>query len=109
MLNYVSEAQSFIDSHKFVQFSASWCPDCVYASSIWAQYRVSDKVHVFDIGSMSKEEQEQWITAYHQIANIRNLPTIFVEGKVWGTESELHGFENNGTLREELTKIGLLD
>ena len=47
-------------------------------------------------------------TAFQKVVGNRNLPTIVVNGKFWGTESQLHRFEAKGTLEEELTKIGLL-
>ncbi|EDO14582.1 hypothetical protein Kpol_337p4 [Vanderwaltozyma polyspora DSM 70294] len=109
MSDYNTKAKEIINSHQFVQFSANWCPDCVYANSVWSKFGVSDKVHVFDIGNLSKDEQAQWRDAFESVSKIRNLPTIFVNGKAWGTESELHKYESKGTLKDELSKIGLIN
>lgn len=97
-----------LKSHKFLQFSANWCPDCNYANSVWRKLGVENKIHIFDIGSFPKAEQEQWRTAFQQITGSRNLPSIYYNGAFWGTESQLHAFENNGTLKAELKNIGLL-
>ena len=40
------------------------------------------------------------------MTGVRNLPTIVVDGKVWGTETRLHEVEDNGSLSDELTKMG---
>ncbi|CCE61767.1 hypothetical protein TPHA_0B00950 [Tetrapisispora phaffii CBS 4417] len=108
MSDFDGKVKELITSSEFFQFSASWCPDCVYANSIWTKFHVSDKVTIFDIGSLPKEEQEQWRQAFQRVTGSRNLPTIFVNGVIWGTESELHKFENNGSIQQELEKINLL-
>ncbi|CEP60456.1 glutathione-disulfide reductase GRX8 LALA0_S01e11298g [Lachancea lanzarotensis] len=108
MSEYVNEAKEVISSQKFVQLSANYCPDCVYANSIWKKFGVLDKILLFEIGAFDRATQLKYRDAFEQVAGIRNLPTIFVNGKVWGTERELHRFEKNGTLSEELKKIGLL-
>ncbi|AJV60311.1 ADE_G0037860.mRNA.1.CDS.1 [Saccharomyces cerevisiae] len=108
MSAFVTKAEEMIKSHPYFQLSASWCPDCVFANSIWNKLNVQDKVFVFDIGSLPRNEQEKWRIAFQKVVGSRNLPTIVVNGKFWGTESQLHRFEAKGTLEEELTKIGLL-
>ena len=95
-------------SHKVLQFSASWCPDCRYANSVWKKLGIENKIFVFDIASFPRPDQEQWRSAFQQVTGSRNLPSIYYNGTLWGTESQLHAFENNGTLRDELRKIGLL-
>lgn len=103
-----SDVQKLITSAKFFQFSASWCPDCQYANSVWRRYDVQDQVKVFDIGSLPKPEQEAWRVAFQQETGSRNLPTIFVDGRIWGTEKELHRLDNSKGLEAELKSIGLL-
>ncbi|SCW01771.1 LAFE_0E06898g1_1 [Lachancea fermentati] len=109
MSQYVTKAKQIISSHKFVQLTASWCPDCVYAKSVWNKYGVTDKVYFFEISGFSRDEQAKYRDAFHQVCGVRNLPTIFVDGSVWGTERELHKFERSGKLEEELKRIGLLN
>lgn len=109
MVDYVSKVKDLVKAHKFLQFSASWCPDCVYANSIWKKFGVENKIHIFDIGSLPASEQQQWRNAFQVATGSRNLPTIIVNGSFWGTESELHRFESKGTLQQELTKIGILE
>ncbi|SCU92949.1 LAME_0F02124g1_1 [Lachancea meyersii CBS 8951] len=108
MSQYVNEAKQVITSQKFVQLTADFCPDCVYANSVWKRFGVLDKVLQFEIGSFDRATQMKYRDAFEQVAGVRNLPTIFVDGKVWGTEHDLHKFERKGTLQEELKKIGLI-
>ncbi|AQZ16574.1 GRX8 (YLR364W) [Zygosaccharomyces parabailii] len=108
MSAYVPKVLDLLKSHKYLQFSASWCPDCSYANSVWKKLGVENKIHVFDIGSMPRTEQQQWRAAFKEATGSGNLPTIYVNGSTWGTELQLHSFERKGTLKEELGKIGLL-
>lgn len=108
MSAYVPKVIELLKAHKYVQFSASWCPDCAYANSVWKKLGIDDKIYVFDIGSMPTAEQQQWRAAFMQATGSRNLPTIYVNGRIWGTESQLHSYENSGTLKQELNKIGLI-
>lgn len=105
-MDYTQQAKEMISAHRLFQFSANWCPDCDYALSIWNKFNVRDQIHVFDIGSMDKDIQSKWRDAFQEVTGIRNLPTIVVDGKVWGTESKLHEVEDNGTLQSELTQMG---
>ncbi|CAR22855.1 glutathione-disulfide reductase GRX8 [Lachancea thermotolerans CBS 6340] len=109
MSQYVAEAKQIIRSHKYVMLTANWCPDCVYANSIWRKYGVLNKVSQFEVGGYDRDKLNKYRDAFAEVAGIRNLPTIFVDGKVWGTEAELHKFEREGTLLEELKKIGLIN
>lgn len=108
MLEFEDQVRKLIKEYKYFQFSASWCPDCRYALSIWDRFNVTSRVHIFDIGSLPKDDQEKWRVAFNDVTGSRNLPTIFVDGKIWGTERELHNHEDNGTLEIELKRIGLL-
>lgn len=108
MVDYVSKVKQLITSHQFLQFTANWCPDCVYANSLWKRYGVENKIHLFDVGPMANDEREQWRKAFQKVTGSRNLPTVVVNGKFWATESELHAFESKDILKEELQKIGLL-
>lgn len=109
MSQYVAEARQIIKAHKYVMLTANWCPDCVYANSVWKKYGVLGKVSQFEVGAFDRSKLNKYRDAFAEVAGIRNLPTIFVDGKVWGTETELHKFERQGTLEAELRKIGLLD
>lgn len=100
--------KDLISNNKYFQFSADWCPDCQYANSIWTKFGLTEKLFIFDIGSFPKTDQEKWRSTFQEVTGSRNLPTILVDGKIWGTEKELHTFEDNGTLEPELKKIGLL-
>ncbi|CCK72289.1 glutathione-disulfide reductase GRX8 KNAG_0J02080 [Huiozyma naganishii CBS 8797] len=91
-----------------VQFSADWCPDCQYVNSIWTKFDLLEKVFIFDIGSYSKVDQEMWRANFQEVTGSRNLPTIFVDGKIWATEKEIHDWEDNGILEDKLKIIGLL-
>ncbi|CCE92406.1 glutathione-disulfide reductase GRX8 TDEL_0E01630 [Torulaspora delbrueckii] len=108
MVDYVGKVKQLIASHQFLQFTANWCPDCIYANSIWKRFGVQSKIHMFEVGPMSNNEREQYRKAFQEVTGSRNLPTVVVNGKFWATESELHRFEAKGTLKEELQKIGLL-
>lgn len=110
MSDVTSAARALIAEHRFFQLSANWCPDCVYANALWERLGVKDKIHVFDIGDMPKPEQESWRGAFLEIVGSRNLPTIVIDGKFWGTETRLHELENKGddALKGELKLVGLL-
>lgn len=58
MSAFVTKAEEMIKSHPYFQLSASWCPDCVYANSIWNKLNVQDKVFVFDIGSLQETNRK---------------------------------------------------
>ncbi|CDO92408.1 unnamed protein product [Kluyveromyces dobzhanskii CBS 2104] len=111
MSKYIAIAREVVSSHRFVQLSAGWCPDCVYSNSIWKKYGVTDKIFNYDIAEVtnSRSEWNEIRDSFQKATGSRNLPTLYVDGKVWGTEAELHKFERNGTLKKELQKIGLLD
>lgn len=104
----VPEVLDLLKSHKFLQFSASWCPDCRYANSVWRKLGIENKIYVFDIASFPRPTQEQWRVAFQEATGSRNLPSIYYNGSLWGTESRLHALEKNGTLTDELKKLGLL-
>ncbi|AMD18537.1 HBL365Cp [Eremothecium sinecaudum] len=109
MSEYVTKARQLIKQHKYFQLSASWCPDCAYANSIWDRYKVKDKIYEFDIAkeSIDKEEETKWRAAFRDATGSANLPTIFIDGQVWGTERELHQHEEAGSLESELKRIEL--
>ncbi|AGO10931.1 AaceriAFR577Wp [[Ashbya] aceris (nom. inval.)] len=109
MSEYEQKAKELVSQHKYLQLSASWCPDCVYANSVWEKLGLQQKIVVFDIAQVSKDKQEEvaWRDAFERATGSRNLPTLYVDGQVWGTELELHAHEDAGTLRAELAKIGL--
>lgn len=109
MSQYIEKAQSILRAHRFVQLTAGWCPDCVYANSIWKKYGVLDKVYLFDISKLpTREEGNAYRDAFHEISGIRWLPTIFVNGTKWGTEADLRRLDKEGKLVDELKKVGLL-
>lgn len=108
MVDYVGKVKELIKGHKYFQLTANWCPDCLYANSVWKRYGVEDKIHSFEIGPMPNNEREKWRQAFQKVTGSRNLPTVLVDGKFWATESELHRFEAAGTLKDELKKINLL-
>lgn len=107
-MSHVKEVKLLLDKHKFVQFSANWCPDCQYVNRVWNRYDVQEKVKVFEIGNMSKDEQESWRISFQEVTGSRNLPSIFVNGELWATETEIHKFEDSNELETEFKKIGLL-
>ncbi|SMN22659.1 similar to Saccharomyces cerevisiae YLR364W GRX8 Glutaredoxin that employs a dithiol mechanism of catalysis [Maudiozyma saulgeensis] len=107
-MSHVEEVKLLLEEHKFIQFSANWCPDCQYANRILNRYDVQEKVKIFEIGNMSKDEQESWRISFQQVTGSRNLPSIFVNGKLWGTEVELHRYEDSNQLEKEFKNIGLL-
>ena len=105
---FETQLRDLIKTSKYFQFSASWCPDCKYANSIWNRYNVLSKIKIFDIATFSQADQESLRSAFKNITGTRNLPTLVVNGEVWGTEKELHAHEDAGTLESALGAIGLL-
>lgn len=109
MSEYEEKARELVSQHKYLQLSASWCPDCVYANGVWERLGLQQQIVVFDIAQEAKDKQEEgaWRDGFERATGSRNLPTLYVDGQVWGTERELHALEDAGTLRAELAKIGL--
>lgn len=106
-MQYDSKVRQLISEHRFLQFSANWCPDCRYTQSQFDRVGVSDQIYLFDIGDLSQEEQLAWRDAFERETGIRNLPTIIVDGQVWGTESRIHELEESGKLEDALKELGL--
>ncbi|KAH3901049.1 related to Glutaredoxin-8 [Saccharomycodes ludwigii] len=106
---YVNIARNLVQKHKFFQLTASWCPDCRYTNNIWKTFNVQNKIQSLEIAPMDRIEADNYREAFSIVAGgIRNLPTVFVNGKYWCTEKELHSWESNGTLKQEFEKVGLL-
>lgn len=97
-----------INSNKYFQFSRDTCPDCIYVNGIWTKFDLTEKLFIFDIGSFTKDVQEQWRVAFEELTGGRNLPTIMIDGKFWATEKEIHEFEDSNKLEEQLKSIKLL-
>lgn len=108
MVDYNSEVKKMLAAHKFLLFSASWCPDCRYANAVFKKLGVLGEIHDFDIGSLPTKDQQEWRSAFQKVTGSRNLPTLYVNGSFWGTEDHLHRLESTDALEKEFSKIGLL-
>ncbi|SCU78086.1 LAMI_0A03378g1_1 [Lachancea mirantina] len=108
MSKYLTEVKNVLSSNKFVQVNGNFCPDCVYVNGVWKKLGVFDKIRLFEVGNMNREDQTRYRDAFAEVAGYRNLPTLFVNGQAWGTEREVHQLERQGKLQAELERIGLL-
>ncbi|CCH58612.1 hypothetical protein TBLA_0A08230 [Henningerozyma blattae CBS 6284] len=98
-----------IQEHKYWQFNAEWCKDCKYSKRVYEKMNIpQDKIYFFEISGYSKKEQSECRAALKKIIGTGNLPSIMIDGKLWGTEKELHELEDKGELQEEFVRIGLL-
>ncbi|OBA29199.1 hypothetical protein HANVADRAFT_20400 [Hanseniaspora valbyensis NRRL Y-1626] len=104
------EVTQILKNHKFVQLSASWCPDCVYTKNIFQKHGVYDKFYFFEIGNYNRgtKDFDNYYLAFQEAAKKKNLPLIFADGKFIGTEHTIHDWENKGTLEKEFKNLGLL-
>lgn len=107
-LKMVAKASDLISQNKFFMSSKSWCPDCKYAKSVFNKYNCLDKVKIVELDKMSPKEAaplEDEITA---IAGRKWVPTIFFNGKIFGTEQTLKDLERKGKTEETFKKAGLI-
>ncbi|CCF56052.1 hypothetical protein KAFR_0A06170 [Kazachstania africana CBS 2517] len=106
--DYELKAKELISSNKFFQLIANWCPDCQYTNSILTKFDVLQRFKTLDIGDLPKDEQETWRVAFKNVTGSRNLPTIFIDGRIWATETEIHNCEDGNVLPAKFKEAGLL-
>lgn len=103
-IEFKKQAIEEINKHKIFTFEANWCKDCKYLNKIFTEYQVPHGK--LDIGDLDKEIQNEWRDAFEELTGgIRNLPSIFVNGKYYCTESKIHEWEDAGVLAQELKKL----
>ncbi|CAK7897070.1 glutaredoxin-1 [[Candida] anglica] len=106
---YIDKAQALIDKHPFLMLSKSWCPDCHYAYRVWDQFKVTDKVHVIELDKMDNQSEAiELEKGFTHIAGRKWVPTIFFNGKVWGTEQDLKRLASEDKLEESFKKENLI-
>ncbi|CUM64568.1 uncharacterized protein PRCAT00002175001 [Priceomyces carsonii] len=102
------KAENYISLNPYLMISKSWCPDCHYAYRIWERYNARDKVYIIELDKFEDvEEAKQLEEAFAEIAGRKWVPTIFFNGKVFGTEEDLKRLENEGKLTQVLKDANL--
>ncbi|CCH43966.1 Glutaredoxin-C6 [Wickerhamomyces ciferrii] len=105
----LKKAQQYIDSNKFFMISKSWCPDCHYTYKIWNKYGVSSKVEVLELDKLQDQKAAiELEKAFTEISGRKWVPTIWFNGKKFGTEQDLKRFESEDKTEQIFKNEGLL-
>lgn len=104
----VSKAQKYIDANKFFMLSKSWCPDCHYVQAILKKYKIESKVTVLELDKMEPKEAEELEKGFTAISGRKWVPTIWFNGKVFGTEQTLKEMESLDKTEKVFKEAGLL-
>ena len=108
-LAYVKKANQLINDHQFLMLSKSWCPDCHYAYKIWDRFNVKDKVHIIELDKFAdQKEAVELEKAFTAIAGRKWVPTLFFNGKLFGTEQDLKSWDSKDELEEVFKKEKLI-
>lgn len=90
--------------------SKSWCPDCHYVYKVWNTYGVKSKVYILELDKMDDQTEAQKLEeAFTEISGRKWVPTIFFNGKKFGTEQDLKALDKDGKLEDQFKAVGLLD
>ncbi|GMG38503.1 unnamed protein product [Ambrosiozyma monospora] len=104
----VNQAQQLIKANKFLMLSKSWCPDCHYAIRIFEKYHVLNKVKLVELDKMNQKEALELEKEFTAISGRKWVPTIFFNGKVFGTEQTLKQLESQDATEKTFKENGLL-
>ncbi|QPG76973.1 hypothetical protein FOA43_004367 [Brettanomyces nanus] len=97
-----------IKKSKFFMISKSWCPDCNYTKAIFKKYNVLDKVTILELDKMDPKKADELEKQFTAIAGRKWVPTIFFDGKVFGTEGTLKNLESTDATEKAFKDAGLL-
>ncbi|VEU19391.1 DEKNAAC100896 [Brettanomyces naardenensis] len=97
-----------IKEHRFLMSSKSWCPDCKYAKAIFDKYKVLDKVYTIELDKIDPREADVLEKQFTAISGRKWVPTIFFDGKVFGTEQTLKQLESRDSTEKAFKDAGLL-
>lgn len=98
---YLQKAQDLINTHPYLMLSKSWCPDCHYTYRIWDRFHVADKVHIIELDKFpDQKEATELEKAFTEIAGRKWVPTMFFNGKRFGTEADLKRWDSEDKLEE---------
>lgn len=107
---YLDRAQKLIKENQFLVLSKTWCPDCHYVHNLFAQLGVTSKVHVIELDKLEDQEDAGKLeAAFTEIAGRKWVPTIFFNGKRFGTEQDLKQLKASGDLETVLKKEKLIE
>lgn len=107
---YLSKAQDLIKEHQFLVLSKSWCPDCHYVHDLFAQLGVTSKVHVIELDKLDDQDEAGKLeAAFTEVSGRKWVPTIFLNGKRFGTEQDLKELKASGDLETVLKQEKLIE
>ena len=104
----MGKAAELIKANKYFMSSKSWCPDCKYAKAIFQKYGVLDKVKVVELDKIDPKEAESLEKEITAIVGRKWVPTIFFNGKEFGTEETLKKLESHDQTKKAFEEAGLL-
>ena len=105
-----TEVEEIIASNKYVFFTASWCPDCVYLKEVFSSHGVLDKFYIWELSRYEKGTDDYktycqvW---FEQAFGQQNIPLLFVDGVYLGTEHQVRSWEKHNKTDEKLKQLGL--
>jgi glutaredoxin 3 len=107
---YLSRAKDLISKHQFLMLSKSWCPDCHYVYKVWDEYNVGSKVHIIELDKFEDQDDAVKLEqAFTEISGRKWVPTLFFNGKRFGTEQDLKALKENGKLTQVFKGEKLID
>lgn len=101
-------AEQYIQEHTYLMSSKSWCPDCHYAKAVFKKYGVLDKVYTIELDKLDPKEAAVLEKQFTAISGRKWVPTIFFNGKVFGTEETLKKLESTDATESAFKAAGLL-
>ncbi|XBW37614.1 hypothetical protein QEN19_003195 [Hanseniaspora menglaensis] len=104
------EIDKIVSENKFVLFTATWCPDCVYVKKILEEHNILEKFYVWELSRYEKGTSnfKTYTSAWFAKAEgQQNIPLLFIDGLYFGTEHQIKSWEAAGKLQEQFEKLGL--
>ncbi|KAH3666423.1 hypothetical protein WICMUC_005691 [Wickerhamomyces mucosus] len=108
-VTYLKKAQAYIDNNQYFAISKSWCPDCHYLVAILKKYGVLNKFEILELDKLKDQKEAfELEKAFTQLSGRKWVPTIWANGKYFGTEQDLKKYESLDQTEEIFKKNGLL-
>ncbi|GMM39427.1 hypothetical protein FOG51_03855 [Hanseniaspora uvarum] len=106
-----AEVEEIVSNNKYVFFTASWCPDCVYLKEIFNKYGILDKFYIWELSRYEKGSDDFKLYTkvwFEEAFGQQNIPLLFVNGVYLGTEHQIRSWEKHGKIEENLKKLELI-
>ncbi|GME99296.1 hypothetical protein B5S28_g3763 [[Candida] boidinii] len=103
-----NKAEELVSKNKYLMLSKSWCPDCHYAIAVFKKYGVLNKVELVELDKMDPKAAFELEKEFTAISGRKWVPTIFFNGKKFGTEQDLAKLESLDSTEKAFKEAGLL-